>query len=320
MRPVVIAHRGASGYLPEHTLPAKALAYAMGADYLEQDVVATRDDELVVLHDIHLDRVTDVASRFPGRVRADDRYYVRDFDLAEIRTLRVHERTDPTGEKVYPGRYEDRGETFRVHTLAEELGFIAELVDGGGRPVGIYPEIKSPAWHRAEGVDITPEFLRVLAEAGYSKHEDSCYVQCFDPRELLRMRQEFGTRLKLVQLLGDNRWGDQPLDWDRMFATSGLRSLAEVVDAIGPWVRSLYLVDGATGRPVAESIVADAHDAGLAVHPYTLRLDELPPGFADFEGLVRFCARDLSVDGLFTDFPDQVLELLRRIFSAGASN
>ena len=78
MRPVIIAHRGASGHLPEHTLAGKALAYAMGADYLEQDVVATRDDKLVVLHDIHLDRVTDVARRFPARARADGRFYARD--------------------------------------------------------------------------------------------------------------------------------------------------------------------------------------------------------------------------------------------------
>ena len=100
----VIAHRGASGYLPEHTLPAKALAYAMGADFLEQDVVATRDDILVVLHDIHLDRVTDVAAQFPNRARADGRFYVRDFDFAEIRTLKVTERLDDEGQPVYPGR------------------------------------------------------------------------------------------------------------------------------------------------------------------------------------------------------------------------
>ena len=92
IRPVVIAHRGASGYLPEHTFPAKALAYSMGADYLEQDVVATSDDELVVLHDIHLDRVTNVHTLFPERHRPDGRYYVRDFALDEIRQLLVHER------------------------------------------------------------------------------------------------------------------------------------------------------------------------------------------------------------------------------------
>jgi len=320
MRPVVIAHRGASGYLPEHTLPAKALAFAMGADYLEQDVVATRDDELVVLHDIHLDRVTNVAERFPLRARLDGRYYVRDFDLAEIRTLEVHERTNPDGSRVYPGRYDGGGETFRVHTLAEELRFIAELAEGAGRAVGVYPEIKSPAWHRDEGVDITPMFLEVLAQAGFRRHEDACYVQCFDPRELIRIRQEFGSKLKLVQLIGDNRWGDQPIDWDQLLAKPGLRRLAEVADAIGPWMQSLYELDSGSGQPGAGAVVTDAHEVGLAVHPYTLRLDELPPGFADFEALVRFCARDLAVDGFFTDFPDQVIELLRRILSEGASN
>jgi len=102
---VIIAHRGASGYLPEHTLPAKALAYAMGADFLEQDVVATRDDQLVVLHDIYLDRVTNVAERFPGRAREDGRYYARDFDLGEMRTLKVTERLDAGGLPVYPHRF-----------------------------------------------------------------------------------------------------------------------------------------------------------------------------------------------------------------------
>ena len=106
---VIIAHRGASGYLPEHTLPAKAMAYAMNADFLEQDVVATRDDQLVVLHDIFLDRVTDVAERFPRRARTDGRYYVRDFDLDDIRQLNVTERLTETGLPVYPGRFPPRG-------------------------------------------------------------------------------------------------------------------------------------------------------------------------------------------------------------------
>ena len=116
MRPVIIAHRGASGHLPEHTLPAKALAYAMGADYLEQDVVATGDDELVVLHDVHLDRVTNVEDRFPDRSRADGRYYVRDFSLEEIKSLRVHHRRNPDGSPVYPARISSSEDDFRVIT------------------------------------------------------------------------------------------------------------------------------------------------------------------------------------------------------------
>src|SRR5262249_26330393 len=101
--PVVIAHRGASGYLPEHTLPAKALAYGMGADYLEQDVVLTRADQPLVLHDVHLDTVTDVAEVFPDRKRPDGRFYALDFTLAEIQSLRVTERIDPkTKRPVFP--------------------------------------------------------------------------------------------------------------------------------------------------------------------------------------------------------------------------
>ena len=104
-QPLIIAHRGASGYLPEHTLAAKILAFEMGADFLEQDIVASRDDELIVLHDVLLDRVSDVATKFPGRHRDDGRYYVRDFDLDEIRTLSAWERMNADGTAVYPGRY-----------------------------------------------------------------------------------------------------------------------------------------------------------------------------------------------------------------------
>ena len=138
----VIAHRGASGYLPEHTLPAKALAHAMGADFLEQDVVASRDGELIVLHDIHLDRVTDVAKRFPARARKDGRFYALDFDLAELRQLRVHERVAADGKPVYPGRFPVTAGRFALHTFDEELAFIRGLNETTGRNAGVYPEIK----------------------------------------------------------------------------------------------------------------------------------------------------------------------------------
>src|SRR5262245_10608653 len=104
--PIVIAHRGASGYLPEHTLEGKALAFGLGADYLEQDVVATRDSQLVVLHDLYLDDVTDVAERFPGRQRQDGRHYAIDFDLVELQQLSVCERRRPgSSEARFPNRF-----------------------------------------------------------------------------------------------------------------------------------------------------------------------------------------------------------------------
>ncbi|CAL6697212.1 glycerophosphodiester phosphodiesterase [Escherichia coli] len=124
---IVIAHRGASGYLPEHTLPAKAMAYAQGADYLEQDLVMTKDDNLVVLHDHYLDRVTDVADRFPDRARKDGRYYAIDFTLDEIKSLKFTEGFDiENGKKVqtYPGRFPMGKSDFRVHTFEEEIEFV----------------------------------------------------------------------------------------------------------------------------------------------------------------------------------------------------
>ena len=312
MRPVVIAHRGASGHLPEHTLPAKALAYAMGADYLEQDVVATRDDELVVLHDIHLDRVTDVTERYPGRAREDGRYYVRDFDMAEIRTLRVHERQNDDGSPVYPGRFDSDGEEFRVHTFAEELAFIATLEKTHGRAVGVYPEIKRPAWHRDEGVDITPSFLATLNQHGYNRHSDFIYVQCFDAAELRRIRHDLGCPLKLIQLIGENSWEESPTDFDALRSKRGLERLARTVDGVGPWVNRLYRLRGVDGRIRTSGFVRRAHEAGLAVHPFTFRKDDLPQGFGTFEALLSFCTSKLSVDGLFTDFPDEVCRFLRR--------
>ena len=313
MRPVVIAHRGASGYLPEHTLPAKALAYAMGADYLEQDIVATRDGALVVLHDIHLDRVTDVAQRYPGRCRTDGRFYVCDFDLAEIKRLRVHERVTADGSPVYPARFGDTAEVFRVQTFAEELEFVRSLIAANGRPVGVYPEIKRPAWHRSEGVDITPEFLRTLLDYGYTEHSDPVYVQCFDASELRRIRHELGCRLKLVQLIGEDSWGEAPTRFSMLRTTRGLQRLAKTVDAIGPWLQRAYRLRKRDGRLTSSGLVQRAHETGLAVHPYTFRRDELPDGFDSFEALLGFFVDELAVDGLFTDFPDLALKFLRRI-------
>ncbi len=155
---LVIAHRGASGYLPEHTLPAKAMAYAQGADYLEQDVVMTRDDQLIVLHDHYLDRVTDVAQQFPSRHREDGRYYAIDFTLAEIKQLHFTEGFHLEGKKQvqnYPGRFPMNRSDFRIHTLAEELAFIQGLNHSTGKNIGIYTEIKSPWFHRKEGKDIS---------------------------------------------------------------------------------------------------------------------------------------------------------------------
>lgn len=309
--PLIIAHRGASGYLPEHTLEAKALAYGQGADFLEQDVVATRDDTLVVLHDNQLDRVTDVARRFPDRHRSDGRWYARDFELTELKTLNVHERRGADGAVVFPGRFPTGAGRFRIPTLVEEIEMIQGLNRSTGRTVGIYPEIKRPAWHRAEGIDLGKRLLEVLDEHGYRARADPVYVQCFDAGELKRLREDLGCDLKLIQLIGENAWDESDTDYDGLRSPRGLKQLAGIVDGIGPWLEQLY-TPGKQGRAKSTGLSGEAKKLGLQVHPYTFRADELPPGFTSFAEMVGWFARGLDVEGLFTDFPDLVRQVLEQ--------
>ncbi|MCU0976411.1 MAG: glycerophosphodiester phosphodiesterase [Steroidobacteraceae bacterium] len=301
--PVVIAHRGASGYLPEHTLEAKALAHGLGADYLEQDVVLTRDGVPIVLHDLWLEELTDVATVYPGRARADGRWYAIDFTLEEIRRLRQHERRAPGGAALrWPGRFDAAGVGFRIHTLAEELAFIAGLNRSTGRHAGVYPEIKEPAWHHAEGKDITLAVLEVLAAAGYSRRGDDIYLQCFDPRELERIRFELKSELRLVQLIGDA--GEvEGVAFAAMRTDEGLDRVAAYADGIGPHLSHLAtLAPGAP--PQSTGLVERAHRRGLRVHPYTFRVEQLAGWGLTAGQLNHWLFAVERADGLFTDQPD----------------
>lgn len=311
MKPIVIAHRGASGYLPEHTRPAKVLAHIMGADFIEQDIVATRDDELVVLHDIHIDTVTDVASRYPGRERADGRFYARDFEMAEIRTLTAWERMKSDGTAVYPNRYPAQTGHYRIHTFREEMQLMNRLNSATGREAGIYPEIKSPAWHKQEGVDISPMVLDQIREFHGAANDELVYVQCFDDIEVRRLKIELQCPWKLVQLIGENSWNEADTDYDALREPDGLARTAVIADGIGPHIEQLYVVEN--GNRESSMLVEQAHDLGLTVHPYTFRSDDMPPDFESFEELVRFCVVNLEVDGLFTDFIDQVVDIIENL-------
>lgn len=294
--PLVIAHRGASGYLPEHTLPAKTLAHAQAADFIEQDVVLTRDDVPVVLHDVYLDAVSDVAERYPGRARGDGRHYAIDFTLEELRGLRLFERCDPkTGRPTYPGRFPPRTGAFRIATLEEELDLLDGLARSTGRRAGVYPEIKQPAWHRREGHDPTPIIAEVLRRRGLDGKDAACFVQCFEAEELERLRTDLGWQGRLVLLVGDAPdAGPDPL-----LAPGALPALTKVVDGIGP---PLTRVVGPDGRPTG--LVAASHAAGLAVHAYTFRVDRLPAFAESPADALRLLVDDAGVDGLFSDFPD----------------
>jgi glycerophosphoryl diester phosphodiesterase len=309
---IVIAHRGASGYLPEHTLAAKAAAHAMGADYLEQDVVLSRDGVPVVLHDIHIETVTDVATRFPGRARDDGRCYAIDFTLDELKALTVMERADERGEQVFPGRFPRGASSFQIPTLAEEIELIQGLNLSTGREAGIYPEIKAPAWHRVEGQDISAIVLGVLADYGYAEPDDPIYLQCFDWNETRRIRGELGWRGKLIQLLGENEWAEAPgVDYDALRTREGLAEIAKVADGIGPSMHHVVTGVDAAGALQMTGLVEDAHAVGLAVHPYTFRADALPDYADNLEEALRIFLIQAGVDGVFTDFPDRAVAFLR---------
>ncbi|MFO1093593.1 MAG: glycerophosphodiester phosphodiesterase [Planctomycetaceae bacterium] len=311
-RPIIIAHRGASGYLPEHTLPAKALAFAQGADYLEQDVVLTKDRVPIVLHDIQLDEVTDVAAKFPGRARPNGRFYAIDFTLDEIRALNVHERFDPqTGAPRAPLRFPAGKSRFAIVTLAEEIEFVQGLIHSTGRSVGIYPEIKAPRWHRDQGYDISPIVLDILTKYGYTAAGDRIFVQCFDEIETRRLREELGTKLPLIQLIAaPPKSGEDP--HAALVTDAGLAKIAEYAQGIGPALNRIVTGTDGNGQPTLSDLVALAHRHGLKVHPYTFRADAVPPFAADFDGLMDLFLVSVRVDGLFTDFPDRTRQFVDR--------
>jgi glycerophosphoryl diester phosphodiesterase len=305
-RPLIIAHRGASGYLPEHTLAAKALAYGQGADYLEQDVVLSKDGVPVIFHDTHIDTTTDVAKKFPGRQRADGRFYALDFTVAELKQLNVTERFHPkTGKAIFPGRFPVGVGSFSVVTLEEEILFLQQLNRSTGRNVGIYPELKAPAWHRKEGHDLAAAVLPILRKYGYDAKGSACYVQCFEYAEIKRLRGELTWKGKLVMLLGGKGKGPGETDFTYLQTDAGLAELAKLVDGIGPPISSVV-----TGKTPAERKVTDltarARKAGLLSHPYTLRADELPNCATTVDELLHVLFNEAKVDGLFTDFPDLI--------------
>ncbi len=294
---IVIAHRGASAYLPEHTIEAKAMAHAMNVDFIEQDLVLSKDDVPIVIHDIYLDDVTDVATKFPTRKREDNRYYVIDFTFDELKTLQVSERFNPeTGEQFYPNRFPKGKGNFKLHSLQEEIELIQGLNASTKKNIGIYPEIKAPEFHQLEGKKLTEIVLKVLADYGYKTKKDNCILQCFDAKELERIRKELKSDLFLVQLMEFEE------------ETKQLEHFASYADGIGPWYKQI-LSDKIDGKFTFTSLVTDAHQLGLKVHPYTFRADQLAE-FATFSEMMQTLLIDANVDGAFTDFPDLVVAFI----------
>jgi glycerophosphoryl diester phosphodiesterase len=293
----IIAHRGACGYLPEHTLAAKALAYGLGADFLEQDLVATRDGELVVLHDTVLDEISDVGSKFPDRRRPDGQFYVIDFTLSELSSLALNERRNPeTGAQAYPGRFPYALDVFRIVPFEDEIDLVAGLNRATGRNVGIYPEIKEPAWHRAAGIDITRLVLTALGKAR-KRFDGPVFLQSFDTETLRGIHRDRGDEWPLVQLV------DSAAARHLERSPAELAAIARYAAGLGlPYATLLAASDDGAVRvtPFAHAI----KDAGLLIHPYTLRRDVPPLKGISYEAALKALIGDLRVDAVFCDFPD----------------
>lgn len=326
---VIIAHRGASGYLPEHTIASKALAYQMGVPYLEQDLAMTKDNRLVVIHDHYLDRVTDVAEKFPDRARDDGRYYVIDFTLDEIRTLNFMEGfTVKDGVKVqdYPNRFPMGKSKFEIHTFEEEIEFIQGLNYSTGKNVGLYVETKAPWFHKQEGKDISKATLEVLKKYGYTSKDSNVIFQTFDFPDLVYVKEQLMPQmdmdLKTVMLFAENSWNEtyeqqadgswKPFDFDALRTPEGMAKVAKYADGAGP--SNDMVLDGAAskkGNIVVTDFVKLAHDNNMIVHSYTVRKDKLPAYVDNVNELYEALLYQAGVDGLFTDFPDLGIEFVR---------
>ncbi len=279
-RMIVIAHRGASGYLPEHTLPAYAVAHGMGADYIEPDLVLTSDRRFICLHDIHLEATTNVEEVFPDRAREDGRWYAADFTVEEIGRLEAVERLD--------GRFPKGVGRFRVPTFAEMIELVQGMNQSSGRNVGIYPELKAPAWHRAEGLPMEEALLDVLERYGYREPGAPVFVQSFEPESLKRLRA-LGSKLPQVLLMAEAE------QYQRFLSPEGIAGIADFADGIGP---------AKTMIRRQPDLVVWAREAGLLVHSYTFRADQTPSRYKSLYEEIRRHLFAFGVNGVFTDHPD----------------
>jgi glycerophosphoryl diester phosphodiesterase len=299
-RPLIIGHRGASGHRPEHTLEGYRLAADMGADFIEPDLVSTKDGVLIARHENEIGATTDVEVKFPARrtTRTIDGqtvsgWFTEDFTLAEVKTLRARERL-PFRSHAYDGQ-------FAIPTFDEVIELAHRLGRELNRPIGVYPETKHPTYFRGIGLPLEEKLIASLAKHGWDRKDAPVFIQSFEPDSLRLLRGK--TSVSLIQLTSDAS----------MLDAAGLKRIAGYADGIGPEKRLLVPIapDGSVGAPT--DLVQRAHAAGLVVHIWTIRVDRqfLPAGYhgrgeAEFEQF-----RDLGVDGIFTDFPDAAAKALR---------
>ncbi len=335
--PLVIGHRGASGFLPEHTLQAYRLAIKLGADYIEPDLVATKDGVLIARHEPIIgdsDPATtgdstnvgdhpEFASRETTKMLdgvATTGFWASDFTLAEIKTLGARQTRG--------GRPTEFNGRFKVPTLQEVIRLAKRETRRRGRRIGIYPETKHPTFHQDLGLPLEARLVRVLKRNGLNSRRSPVFIQSFEQANLKQLNTM--TRVRLVQLVDANDTDangnptyappyDRPYDWTvsgnptlmsrtfGFFATNeGLAEIKTYADGIGPW--KVYIVPTAGGGGGAifppTDLIQRAHARGLLVHTWTFRDDAFPSGYpgGPVEEYLNFYR--LGIDGVFSDFPD----------------
>ena len=332
-KPIVIAHRGASGYFPEHTLAAYAAAIDMGADYIEPDLVMTKDGVPIARHEnalavvdeatgALLEATTNVHALAPFAARRTTRtvdgkritgWFAEDFTLAEIRLLRARERIPR--ERPANVAHDDR---YPIPTLQEVIDLAKTRGRALGRTIGIYPETKHPSYHASIGLPLEPALVQILADNGWDDAAAPVFIQSFETGNLRALRAM--TRVRLVQLLDargrpwDLQASGDPRTYADLASAQGLRTIAQYADGVGP-NKALVIGRTVAGRlEQASAFVRAAHAAGLLVHPWTFRAETtfLPldyrrgasrAGRGDAQGEIEAFLRT-GIDGFFTDHPD----------------
>ena len=312
--PIVIGHRGAPGYLPEHTLESYTLAIEQGADYIEPDLVSTKDGVLIARHENEISGTTDVADKFPERRSSrvidgsrKEGWFTEDFTLQEIKTLRARERLD-FRDQSHNGRY-------TIPTFAEIIALAKRMGRNKGRVIGLYPETKHPSYFRSIGLPLEEPLVALLSRHGYTDARSPVFIQSFEVGNLKRLRRM--TRLRLVQLIGGARrrpydftLAGDPRTYGDLITPAGLDEIATYAQGIGPWKGLIIPMRKDKTLRAPTRLVDDAHAAGLLVHPYTFRSeprylakDYGGDPIAEYRRFFR-----LGVDGVFSDFPGTALQ------------
>jgi glycerophosphoryl diester phosphodiesterase len=300
VRPLVIAHRGASAYLPEHTLEAYARAIDQGADYIETDLVVTRDGYLVARHENELSDSTDIAQRFPDRKtkkmiegREVEGWFSEDFTLEELSGVGAKERL--------PFRSQENNHLYHIPTIAEILTLRSSKSRETGRAIGIYIETKHPAHFRSIARPMEPALMSILRAWAMDRPGAPIFLESFDPDSVKRMATE--TQGPVIQLLA----------LPEHASDANLKMIATYAKGIGPEKAMIVPVskEGRTGAPT--DLVTRAHKLGLVVHPYTFRPEkQFQAASYGNDPAKEYCLfQSLGVDGVFTDAPDLALKAFR---------